>query len=37
MVVPSGQPIAVMFTLVMGSNAGGFGLVSMHLNSNIVI
>ncbi|KAG2068359.1 amino acid transporter [Suillus decipiens] len=25
--VPSGQPIGVMFTLVMGSRAGGFGLV----------
>ncbi|KAH7928008.1 amino acid transporter [Leucogyrophana mollusca] len=24
--VPSGQPIGVMFTLIMGSNAGGFGL-----------
>ncbi|KAG2068367.1 amino acid transporter [Suillus decipiens] len=24
--VPSGQPIGVMFTLVMGSKAGGFGL-----------
>ncbi|KAI6019267.1 amino acid transporter [Pisolithus microcarpus] len=24
---PSGQPIGVMFTLVMGSNGGGFGLV----------
>lgn len=26
--VSSGQPIGVMFTLIMGSNAGGFGLVS---------
>ncbi|KAG6328139.1 hypothetical protein ID866_10950 [Astraeus odoratus] len=26
--VPSGQPIGVMFTLAMGSNAGGFGLVA---------
>ncbi|KAF9228213.1 amino acid transporter [Gyrodon lividus] len=25
--VPSGQPIGVMFTLIMGSDAGGFGLV----------
>jgi hypothetical protein len=27
--VSSGQPIGVMFTLIMGSNAGGFGLVSL--------
>ncbi|KAG2145449.1 amino acid transporter [Suillus bovinus] len=28
--VSSGQPIGVMFTLIMGSKAGGFGLVSFN-------
>jgi hypothetical protein len=32
--VSSGQPIGVMFTLIMGSNAGGFGLVSTPSTNN---
>lgn len=31
--VSSGQPMGVMFTLIMGSNAGGFGLVSAILTN----
>ncbi|KAG6827391.1 hypothetical protein H0H92_011964 [Tricholoma furcatifolium] len=29
--VPGGQPVGVMFTLIMGSKAGGFGMAKAPL------
>ena len=34
--VASGQPIGVMFELIMGSKGGGFGMVSTPRNASIL-